>query len=270
MVKLRCQSAQGKRIAPVRASAGVEAQYYQAMHAMLRRMHKEVLNDLAKAYKAAEPQIAQDASPLARLVKVMDQLTAKWRKRFDDAADEMAKRFVKSAQTYTQSSFQAELKRNGFTVQFKPTRYVQDMTSRSIAENVNLIKGMSDDHLKGIETAVNMSVMRGRDLSSLSEALQKQYGISRRRAAFIARDQNNKATSVINRARQTELGLKEGIWVHSSGGKHPRPDHVKAGKDRLRFNLTKGAYIGGRWIHPGEDPNCRCTWSVIIPGFDDD
>lgn len=270
MVQLRCQSAQGKCIAPVRANAGIEAQYYQAMHAMLRRMHKEVLNDLAKAYKAAEPQIAQDASPLARLVKVMDHLTAKWRKQFDDAAEEMAKRFVKSAQTYTQSSFQAELKRNGFTVQFKPTRYVQSMVQSAINENVNLIKGMTNDHLKDIRTAVNLSVQNGRDLSSLSEALQKQYGISRRRAAFIARDQNNKATSVINRARQAELGLKKGIWVHSSGGKHPRPDHVKAGKDRLRFDLTKGAYIGGRWIHPGEEPNCRCTWLVIIPGFDDD
>lgn len=270
MAQFRCQSAQGKRIAPVRSNAGIEAKYYQAMHALLRRMHREILNDLAEAYKAAEPQIAQDASPLARLVKVMDQLTAKWRKTYDDAAEEMASRFVKSAQTYTQSSFQAELKRNGFTVQFRPTLYVQNMVKSAINENVNLIKGMTNDHLKDIRTAVNLSVQNGRDLSSLSEMLQKQYGISRRRAAFIARDQNNKATSVINRARQTELGLKEAIWVHSSGGRHPRPDHVKAGRDKLRFSLSEGAEIGGKRIFPGEEPNCRCTWSVIIPGFDDD
>ncbi|MBO1325355.1 hypothetical protein K2X14_11550 [Acetobacter sp. TBRC 12305] len=270
MAQLRCQSAQGKRIAPVRANAGIEARYYRALHDMLKRMHRDILSDLAKAYKAAEPQIAQDASPLARLVKVMDDLTAQWRKKFDDMAEDMASRFVKSAQGYAQGSLQAELKRNGFAVQFRPTAHVRDMASRSIAENVNLIKGMSDDHLKGIETAVNMSVMQGRDLSSLSAALQEQYGISRRRAAFIARDQNNKTTSVINRTRQMELGLKEAIWVHSSGGKHPRPSHVKAGQDRIRYNLAEGAYIDGEWIHPGELCNCRCVSSVIIPGFDDD
>lgn len=266
---LRCQSAQGKRIAPVRASAAVEAKYYAALHALLERMHNEVIRDLAKAYAKAEPQIAQDASPLAALVKIMDGLTKKWRKRFEDDAETIARRFTKSAQGHAQRGFQGELKRQGFTVQFKPTRRVQDVLQRSIAENVNLITGMSADYLKGIETAVNMSVMNGRDLKSLSDTLQQQYGVSRRRASLIARDQNSKATSAINRTRQLDLGITEAIWVHSSGGKHPRPSHVKAGRDKLRYQLDKGAFIDGEWIHPGECINCRCVSSPIIPGFDD-
>ncbi|MFT8720016.1 phage minor head protein [Acetobacter sp.] len=266
---LTCQSAQGKRIAPVRANAGIEAKYYRAMRELLERMHNEVIRDLAKAYAKAEPQIAQDASPIADMVSIMDGLTKRWRKRFSDDAQGIAQQFAKSAQGHAQRAFQSELKRNGFTVQFKPTERVQDILRRSIAENVNLITGMSSDYLKGIETAVNMSVMNGRDLKSLSDTLQEQYGVSKRRAALIARDQNAKATSAINRTRQLELGMTEAIWVHSAGGKHPRPSHVKAGRDKLRYKLDKGAYIDGEWIHPGECINCRCVSSPIIPGFDD-
>lgn len=268
--KLRCQSAQGKRIAPVRASAGVEAQYYRAMLDMLRRMQDEALEEIEAAYRPVEPVIGADASPLALLRAAMDKLTKRWRSRFDDLAQEMAERVVSGAQKHSQTAFMAELKRHGFTVQFKPTALVKNMAEQAIRENVSLIKGMSDDHLRGINTAVNLSVMNGRDLSSLSDALQKQYGVSKRRAAFIARDQNNKATATINRVRQMEMGLKEAIWVHSSAGKHPRPGHVKAGAERLRYRLDKGAYIDDEWIHPGELCNCRCVSSVIIPGFDDD
>lgn len=270
MPQLRCQSAQGKRIAPVRASAGVEAQYYGAMVKLLRRMHREVVAEVEAAYRPVEPVIGADASPLALLRKAMDAITRRWRNRFDDLAQEMAERAVAGAQKHSQGAFMAELKRHGFTVKFKPTQLVRNMVEQAIKENVSLIKGLSEDHLRGINTAVNLSVMNGRDLHSLSETLQKQYGISKRRAAFIARDQNNKATATINRVRQMELGLKEAIWVHSSAGKVPRPSHLKAGREKLRYQLDQGAYIDEKWIHPGELCNCRCVSSVIIPGFDDD
>ncbi|MBS0959790.1 phage head morphogenesis protein [Acetobacter thailandicus] len=269
MSKLRCQSAQGKRLAPVRPSAAVQSRYYQAMHALLKQMQSEIVEEIRKAYRPVEPVIGADASPLALLRDIMEKLTSRWRRRYDKLSQKMAENVVKGAQKHSQTAFMAELKRHGFTVEFKPSRLVQNMVTSAINENVRLIKGMSEDHLKGINSAVNISVMNGRDLSSLTDALEKQYGVSRRRAAFIARDQNNKATATINRVRQMELGLTEAIWVHSTAGKVPRPSHVKAGKDKLRYDLKKGAYIDEKWIHPGELCNCRCVSSVIIPGFDD-
>jgi SPP1 gp7 family putative phage head morphogenesis protein len=109
------------------------------------------------------------------------------------------------------------------------------------------------------------SVARGRDLSYLTDELQKRYGITRRRAALIARDQNNKATSVMQAARQQSLGITQGIWKHSHAGKEPRPSHVKA--DGKVFELSKGMYLDGKWVMPGEEINCRCTWSPVIPGL---
>ena len=134
-----------------------------------------------------------------------------------------------------------------------------------IAENVNLIKSIPEQYLTQVETLVMQSAGRGRDLGYLADELQKRYGITKRRAALIARDQNNKATSVMQVARQTSLGITEGIWHHSHAGKVPRPSHVKA--NGTKFDLSKGLLLDGEWLLPGEAINCRCTWSAVIPGL---
>ncbi|KYF05143.1 phage head morphogenesis protein, partial [Salmonella enterica subsp. enterica serovar Typhimurium] len=76
-----------------------------------------------------------------------------------------------------------------------------------ITENVNLIRSIPQQHLTQVETLVMQSVGRGRDLKTLTDELEKRYGITRRRAALIARDQNNKATSVMQSARQRSVGI---------------------------------------------------------------
>jgi uncharacterized protein with gpF-like domain len=108
------------------------------------------------------------------------------------------------------------------------------------------------------------SVQRGRDLGSLSAALQKQFGVTKRRAAFIALDQNNKSTSAITSARQIQLGI-EAEWQHSTGGKTKRPEHVAAtGK---KYDPKKGMFLEGKWVWPGSEPGCRCISKSVISTF---
>jgi SPP1 gp7 family putative phage head morphogenesis protein len=110
-------------------------------------------------------------------------------------------------------------------------------------------------------------VQTGRDLGTLSKELQEHYGVTRRRAAYIARDQNNKATAAMTRARQTELGLDEAMWRHSGGGKHPRPTHLAMNGQRYKISEGMWDSAVNRFILPGEEPNCRCVSRAIIPGF---
>ena len=62
----------------------------------------------------------------------------------------------------------------------------------------------------------------GKDLGYVTESLGDRYAITRRRAAFIARDQMDKASMAIQRARDEKLGIEEGIWVHLPGQKTSR------------------------------------------------
>jgi len=248
----------------------VEAEYYRALMREVDEMQGSIVYWLKANYRKVEPQIvAQDASPASVLSRIMEKLTAQWRTRFNEVAAEMARRFVRSAQSHTDGAFSKHLRESGFSVTFKPTEAMRDRKNLLIEQNVGLIKSIGADHLKGVEEAVYRSAMAGRDLATLTTELQERYGVTKRRAAFIARDQNNKASSAINRARQMSLGITEAEWAHSHGGKHPRESHVKAGHERLRYRLDKGAYIDGEWVFPGELPNCRCVARPIIPGFDD-
>jgi len=269
MTQLRCTSAKGIRLPPVRANAGVEARYYREIMRLVDEMQDSTVYWLKANYRKVEPQIvAQDASPASILSGIMDKLTARWRTRFNEVAAEMARRFVRSAQSHTDGAFSKHLRESGFSVKFRPTEATKTAAQLAINENVTLIKSIGEHHLNEVNGLVMRSAMAGRDLATLTTELQERYGVTKRRAAFIARDQNNKASAAISRTRQMSLGITEAEWAHSHGGKHPRESHVKAGHERLRYRLDKGAYIDGEWVFPGELPNCRCVSRPIIPGFE--
>ena len=109
------------------------------------------------------------------------------------------------------------------------------------------------------------SVAAGREVGTLRQELQTRYGLTKKRATLIARDQNNKATAVIVRVRQQECGITEALWLHSSAGRHPRPSHVAA--SRKPYLIDKGMYLEGKWTWPGQEINCRCISKSIVPGF---
>ena len=57
--------------------------------------------------------------------------------------------------------------------------------------------------------------------------------------------------------------------MHSGGGKHPRPTHLKAGREQKRYDVTKGWFDPevDKFILPGELPNCRCVSRAVVKGF---
>jgi len=161
------------------------------------------------------------------------------------------------------------LRDGGFSVRFKLTPAMRDVAAASVAENVQLIKSIPQKYLGDVHGAVMRSVQAGRDLASLTKEIQKLGVVTRKRAALIALDQNNKATSAILKARQIDLGITEGVWLHSHGGKEPRPTHLdNHGK---KFSIVDGWFDPDphvrKRIMPGELIRCRCVWKPVIKGF---
>lgn len=255
-----------KTIRPTRPNAGVEAWYRRKLDSLITEMNDSVVYWLKANYRASGA-MAMDASPAVFMRDAMKKLAKRWQKRFDDVAAKLADRFAGQAQKNSDVSLYNALDTAGMTVQFTMTPAMNNALQATITENVGLIKSIPEQYLAQVEGLVMRSVGRGRDLSYLTDELQKRYGITRRRAAFIALDQNNKATSVMQAARQQSIGIEEGEWAHSGAGKHPRHSHVKAGKEKKRFRLDKGCYIDGEWIFPGQLPGCKCGWRPIIPGL---
>ena len=260
----------GKRIIlkPLHANAGIRSAYQQKLFRLIRDMQRSYLYWLRAQYRETPPRMAKDATPAKELQRELKKLGIRWERQFEEAAPKLAAFFAKSTAARTDAALKSILKKGGFTVKFQMTQAMRDILNGTIAENVSLIKSIASEYHTQVEGLVMRSVTEGRNLSFLTDQLEKRYGITRRRAAFISLDQSNKATSALKRTRDLDLGLEEPIWLHSGGGKHPRPTHVKqSGK---KFSLRDGwpdPALGGKRIWPGTEPGCRCTWKATVRGF---
>lgn len=248
---------------PVRPSIGFAVAYRRRIEALVATMHADVSQAVSAAYGGG---IAQDAPPTPLLQAVMQRLSRRWMAHFDAGSQELAAYFAKGVSERADGQLEAILRRAGFTVPFRLTPAIRDSLEAVIAENVSLIRSIASQYLTQIEGHVMRSASVGRDLAPLARQLEIQYGVTRRRAALIARDQTNKATAVIVRERQNELGIKA-VWLHSAGGKDPRPTHVaQSGKEYDPKEGWLDPDVGER-IWPGTLINCRCVTRSVIPGL---
>lgn len=276
---------------PVRANAGIEADYRRRLHRLVQMMEKSVKYWVHAAYKGNEPAtvtlahddvisvpeslamdaldyaLAMDESAVAALRRVIRALVRRWQRNFNEAADELAKYFSREIATRSDNALRRTLKQGGYSVPFTQTPVMRDALNAVIAENVGLIRSIPREYLRDIEGAVMRAAAAGRDLSQLTADVQRIGGVTRRRATLIARDQTNKATTYMTRARQIDVGIDEGIWRHSHAGKVPRPTHVA--QDGKRFSLRDGWRDPAidKLIFPGTEINCRCFWTPVIKGM---
>lgn len=258
-----------KLLRAVHANRGIEQRYRKSMTALIDEMNASVEYWLTVAYRKQPPRMAalvdqaQDASPTREIQQVLRDLARRWIGRFDDNAQKIADAYVSGMFKATDNAFRAALRDAGWSVNFKMTRAMQDALNATIAENVSLISSIPEQYLQQVEGVVMRAYASGRDLQTMVTELRDLYPISKRRAALIARDQSNKANSVVNRARQLELGLTDAVWMHSHAGKTPRPSHVAA--NGKRYKIAEGCLIDGEYVQPGEKINCRCTSRVVLP-----
>lgn len=252
-----------------RPPAALERDYRKKLDKMLDDMQRSVVWWMRAAYRRREGQITQDAGPARDLSQELQSVMRDWQRKYDEAAEKMARWFAENDVRYVRNSTREAFKSAGlaeiFTVKFRyMSRHERDVLQSIIIENVNLIKSIPQHYFTEVQGLVQRCVQNGRDLGYLTEELQKRYEITKRRAATIARDQTNKATENLSRARMQSLGVTKGIWIHTSAGKTYRETHVAMnGKE---FDLSKGMYDSAvnDYVFPASLPNCRCTWKPII------
>ena len=258
-----------KILPPVHANAGIAAEYRRRMDVLIREMQASYAYWLRARFREHPPVMAQDATPAAELERELKKLGAQWEDRFNKAAPLLAKYFTLSTAKRTEARLKKILRDGGVSVRFQMTPAMKDIVKATVAENVSLVKSIGSEYHTQVEGLVMRSVTAGRDLSFLTDELEKRYGITRRRAILIARDQNNKATSAFTRARQIEAGIDEAIWLHSHAGKTVRRTHLA--NDGKRYSISKGWFDTDpkvqRFIFPGELINCRCQSKSIVRGF---
>ena len=125
-----------------------------------------------------------------------------------------------------------------------------------VQDNVALIKTIPDDTLDKMRDIIYDGFTKGNTTTRMVKEIQQTYGISRRRAELIARDQTAKLNGQIQRAQQMDAGIQEYIWC-STGDERVRESHAELNGHKFRWD-NPPENSDGRACHPGEDYQCRC------------
>ncbi len=265
------------RLKPIKASQSIALEYQRKLLMLVDKMNDYVSKEINKEYITQKKLIAMDETPVTQFSFVLKRIFARMQKRFDEYSNKFSVDFVNNVSDDTKIKLMNQAQD---LITIRPDRfYIGVLNSKKalINENVALIKNLPEKMYQQIYGDVMRAFAKGNNLSDVKSNLYKaglpplrdiQYSIKERarqvekRAKLITRDQFFKATGIINNQRMADAGITKAEWMHSSAGKVPRPDHVKA--NGKIFDTAKGCLIDGEYILPGEKINCRCVAIPII------
>lgn len=247
----------------------VEAKFRAQLEGLVDRMNATTRRELDRLYRTPEGRaitattdtVAMDASFSSMAANLVRELTKRFTALFVDRAGGLAKAWAEGISRQSAVGLGQSLKEVSGGVTLKTdvvSGVVADVVRASVKQNVALIKSIPAKFFLEIEGEVMRSIQTGRGMADLQPFLEARYGISKRRAALIARDQTSKATTAINRARMQGLGVKKFKWLHSMGGKEPRPLHKNTLNGKV-FSMDDPPVIDertGERGFPGQLINC--------------
>jgi SPP1 gp7 family putative phage head morphogenesis protein len=135
--------------------------------------------------------------------------------------------------------------------------------------NVQLVTRMSEEQLARLEETLTAAARTGSRVETIREQVRARLGVTRSRAALIARDQVLKLNGELTQLRHREAGIDEYEWI-TSGDERVRDRHAELGAMSARgatFKWSEPPVVDtrtGRRAHPGEDFQCRCTANPVF------
>jgi len=169
--------------------------------------------------------------------------------------------------------------RSMFAVEFDASTVTKSVKA-DLRRNIGLLDDIDKKHARQIYEAALRSVSAGRDLHVLYTALMNIEGMSKDRAADIARSLNNKASAIIDRERQASLGITHATWMYASTSCMVNPfassptasevqqDSAHREANGKRYEIKRGLFVDGKWTWPGFEDGCKCVSRAIIPGLE--
>jgi SPP1 gp7 family putative phage head morphogenesis protein len=147
----------------------------------------------------------------------------------------------------------------------KLTSQAKEAISKSWANNLDLyIKGWADEAILKLRGKVMDNTMRGQRSANMIKSIVEEYGVSQRKAKFLARQETSLLMSKFQEERYKDVGITKYRWSGSMD-KRERHDH----------KLLEGKIISwdsppitnretGARNHAGQDFGCRCVAIPIV------
>lgn len=151
----------------------------------------------------------------------------------------------------------------GIVPQF--TEAMRQQLTAELTTNVDLgIRGWAAQRIPELRRRVEENVFLGMRTDRLARIIESEFGVGKRKAAFLADQETGLLMAKYRKARYQDVGVQEYIW-QTSNDVRVRPDHAALNGKRFNFNappITDRAT--GRRNNPGEDYRCRCVPRAIL------
>lgn len=142
--------------------------------------------------------------------------------------------------------------------------------AKHLGDNVKLgIVGFTDEMVLDLRDAVEENARQGYRYDSLVDIIRMRYGVTDRKAEFLARQETSLFMAQFRRRQFAEAGLHYYIWDTSHDVRVRRePNGGHAALNGRMFSYEQKAPASfmsvGEPCNPGEDYNCRCVDRPVV------
>ena len=136
----------------------------------------------------------------------------------------------------------------------------RDIIAEEWGKNLNLyIKDWAAKSIFELRDKVQNEAFKGRRAESLEAMIRESYGVSQRKAQFLARQETSLLMSKFRETRYGDVGVKRYRWS-TSHDERVRSDHKHLNGKIFSFSEppVTDTRTGAR-NNPGEDFGCRCV-----------
>lgn len=151
----------------------------------------------------------------------------------------------------------------GVPAEFTPAMRKQ-LTEQLTANMELYVKDFTVEMVGDLRQLVEENALRGMRTDRLAKIIEAQFGVTKRKAEFLADQETGLLMARYRQARYEDLGVQEYIWETSNDAR-VRPGH-RALQGR-RFSFSSPPVVdpaNGRRCNPGEDYRCRCVPKAIV------
>lgn len=206
----------------------------------------------------------QDAADFETIVKEFGPLRLAIFKRMLAGVELEAWRATKRINVQNKNEFQRLLAVDPF----KDEPWLRPLSSDWVQENISRVRTVAEKSLGQLEATILRMVRGGESIKAIRGELEAVFGLTKREAKRLARDQVNKFNGQLTQERQTRVGVTEYVW-HTAEDQRVRPDHGRLDGETFKWKkppvtVSSGKRAGER-NHPGGDIQCRC-WAEPVLG----
>lgn len=246
----------------------IEAEYGNALERLLAPVfaaYNGLLNMLPSILtEHARGDARMDAGQGAKVKQLIAQIAQHTQKAVRrDAIEDVARKFAARTSTYQRVQLNKQVRAALGVDPIIKDRGLAAASEQFVHENAALITRIPERLHGDVEALVQHALSSSMPSPKLAEHIQARFGVSKRHARFIARDQIRKHHAKLNHARQKELGVKKFRWT-SVGDERVREWH----RDELDGNIYEfdnpPDSEDGEPILPGDDYDCRCSADPIF------